>query len=71
MMAWFTLTGNYRVISKEKHHRPILGCNHFLLLHILQANNNIMKTKQQKNTERVGVNCMSVTVIHLKTAFLH
>lgn len=69
-MAWFTLADNYRVISEEKHHRPILVCNHFLLLYVLGSNNNVMHTKQQKPTETLGVICISITVIHLQTAFL-
>lgn len=69
-MAWFTLIDNYSVISEEKRHRPNLVCNHFLLIHVLQSNNNIMHTKQGSPAETLGVICMSVTVIHLQTAFL-
>lgn len=70
MMAWFTLIDNYSVISEEKRHEPNLVCNHFLLICVLQSNNNIMHTKAERPTETLGAMCMSVTVIHRQTAFL-
>lgn len=70
MMAWFTLIDNYSEISEEKRHRPNLVCNHFLLIYVPQSNNNIMHTKAERPKETLGVICISITVIHLQTAFL-